>query len=294
MELLKALFENAELPTDFKEKTTTLFEAAVDERVKAELVKVQEAFDAKVDTAKTDFVTEATATIDAVVEETVLEWAKENAVALDSQIKGQIAESFLTDLKSVFEKADIELSGDTAGAKIAELTEAAAAAEAKTVAAQAALVEAEQKLTKHAIKEILEAKTVGLADTVAHRVTKLCEAFDFKSAEDFASKVDMVMEAVGGIKAVTDDGSGSPIAVPAGGAKVSDKVSTEAGAHAPEDGELVVKPAGTSNTSAEGSKGESKTVAINPLKEAYDMQRDLYAPHLEADMVAETMKLFRK
>jgi hypothetical protein len=293
MELLKSLFENAELPSDFKEKTATIFEAAVDERVKAELVKLQEAADAQATAAKEAYVAEATATIDAVVEETVLEWAKENAVALDSQVKGQLAESFLKGLKGIFEQADIELNSDTASARIAELTEATKEAEAKAEAAKTALVEAEQKLVQHQIKEILESKTAGLADTVAHRVTKLCEAFDFKSAEDYAAKVDMVMEAVAGIKG-TIDGDGVQIPVTSTTSMVKDKVSTEAGTHGPEDGELLTKPAGSKVKSAEGDKGVGTKVSMDPLKEAYDAQRDQYAPHLESDLVAETLKLFSK
>lgn len=292
MELLKSLFENAELPSDFKEKTATIFEAAVDERVKADLVKIQESYDAKVNEAKEAYVAEATATIDAVVEETVLEWAKENAVALDSQVKGQLAESFLKGLKGIFEQADIELNSEASSTRIAELTEAAAAAEAKAEAAKVALVEAEQKLVQHQIKEILEAKTAGLADTVAHRVAKLCEAFDFKSAEDFAAKVEMVKEAVG-IKA-TVDADGTHIPVTSDKSMVKDKVNTDAGTHAPEDGELVVKPGSPSNKSAEGDKGQGTVTPMDPLKETYDRQRDQYAPHLESDLVSETLKLFKK
>jgi hypothetical protein len=292
MELLKHLFENADLPSDFKEKTTTLFEAAVDEKVKAQIVSIQESYDAKVDEAKAAYIAEATATIDAVVEETVLEWAKENAVALDSQVKGQLAASFLTGLRGIFEQADIELNSDTAGTKIAELTEATAAAEARAAAAQTALVEAEQKLVQHQIKEIIESKTAGLADTVAHRVAKLCEAFEFKTAEDFKVKVDMVMEAVAGIKGTVDT-DGTIVPVTSTTKATSNNVSTEAGTHAPEDGELVVKPGANSVKSAEGDKGIGTKVAMDPLKEAYDAQRDQYAPHLGADMVAETLKLFR-
>lgn len=292
MELLKSLFENAELPSDFKEKTATIFEAAVDERVKAELVKIQEAAEAKATEAKDAYIAEATATIDAVVEETVLEWAKENAVALDSEAKGQLAESFMKGLKGIFEQADIELSGDVASTRIAELTEAADKAKAEAEATKAALVEAEQKLVQHQIKEILEAKTAGLAETVAHRVAKLCEAFEFKSAEDFSTKVDMVMEAVGGIKG-TMNADGTNVAVTDTKSRVSNTVDTAAGTHAPEDGELVTKPAGTKNVSAEGAKAIPE-VKGDPLKETYEHQRDLYAPHLESDLVAETMKLFKR
>lgn len=292
MELLKTLFENAELPADFKEKTSTLFEAAVDEKVKAELATLTEAYEAKLAEAQEKFVAEATASVDAVIEETVLEWAKENAVAIDSEVKGQIAESFLSGLKGLFEKADIELTGDTAGKELIKLQEQATAAEKAAAEAKAALVEAQAQLTQIKVKEIIESATEGLAETQIHRVQKLCEAFEFKSAEDFQSKVALVVEAVGGkIVAVNDNGS-SPQAVPAGGSQVSNKV--DAAGVENEDGELVKKPAGAANTSAEGDKGTpEKTVPNDPLKESVDNLKAQYAPHIDSDMVAETLKLFK-
>lgn len=294
MELLKALFESAELPTDFKEKTTTLFEAAVSEKVKAELVQLHEGYATKLEEAKAAFIAEAVASVDSVVEETVLEWAKENAVALDSEIKGQIAESFLQGLKGVFEKADIELTGDTAGKELVKLQEQNAELAKQAEVAKTALVEAQSKLTQIKIKEIIAEVTEGLADTQVHRVTKLVEAFDFKSEEDFRAKAALVVEAVGGkIVANNDNGSGVMIPVPAGGANVSNKVDTESGAAGAEDGELVKKPAGTKNQSAEGDKAIPETVAINPLNEEVAKLHLEAAPHLHSDMVAETLKLFR-
>lgn len=290
MELLKALFENAELPTDFAEKTTTLFEAAVDERVKSELATLQESFDVKLTEAKEAFAAEAVATVDAIVEATVLEWAKENAVALDSEIKGQIAESFLQGLKGVFEKADIELSGDTAGKELVKLQEQNAELAKQAAADKAALVEAQEQLVQIKIKEIIEQVTEGLADTQAHRVAKLCEAFGFKTEEDFRAKAAMVVEAVGGIKG-TQNADGTTIAVTSSTGVVSDKVTPTGTEN--EDGELVTKPAGASVPSAEGDTGTPKESKGDPIKEAYEHARDNFAPHFEADMVAETLKLFK-
>jgi hypothetical protein len=300
MQLLKALFENAELPADFKEKTTTLFEAAVDESVKAELVKIQESYDAKLVEAKAAFAADAVKTVDALVEETVLEWAKENAVALDSEIKGQIAESFLQGLKGVFEKADIELSGDTAGKELVKLQEANAALSAEAAATKQALVEAQGALSQIKRKEVIAQVTEGLADTQIHRVTKLLEAFDFKTEDDFRNKAALVVEAVGG-KAIkgTHDADGVIVAVtgdttPVATSKI-DSAST--GVENPE-GVLVTKPAGAesgangANASAEGADGKGAVVK-DPVTEAYNHARDTYAPHFEADMVAETLKLFK-
>lgn len=324
MELLKALFESAELPAEFKEKTTTLFEAAVNERLAAEIVTIQEASDKKLEESKAAFIAEATATIDAVVEETVLEWAKENAVALDSEIKGQIAESFLQGLKGIFEKADIELSGDTAGQEMVKLQEQNAELAKQAEAAQTALAEAQDKLVQIQVKDILAEVTAGLADTQVHRVSKLVEAFEFKSAEDFRAKASLVVEAVTGAplkqeakgstqpgKEFNGEGQGNGgdvatgytakgsagsvkgtvdadgVQIPVDGkGHVSNTVDTAAGTHAAEDGELVKKPAGNSVTSAEGAKGTPVQKESTDLIEAA-------APHLHADLIAETLKLFK-
>lgn len=322
MELLKALFENADLPAEFKTKTATLFEAAVDERVKAEVASLVESFDAKLAAATTAFITEATKTVDSVVEETVLEWAKENAVALDSQVKGQIAESFLTSLKGVFEKADIEINGGTAGVELTKLQEANAVLVKAAEASKVALVEAEGKLVSIKRAEILKQVTEGLADTQAHRVAKLVEAFDFKSEADFRSKAAMVVEAVSGKPApvaVNHDGDGTPIAVPAGG-KNTPQIDIPAGSTGNEDGELVVKPTGTAVISAQGADGKpvATKVITQPgldgnttphmirdpqgkpgngmpgnLKEQVELLHGNAAPHLHSDLIAETLKLFK-
>lgn len=294
MELLQALFEKAELPADFKEKTTTLFEAAVDERVKSQLAQIQESYDAKLAEAKEALIAEQTASIDKIIEETVLEWAKENAVALDSQLKGQIAESFLQGLKGVFEKADIELNGDTAGKELVKLQESNAALVAEAAATKAQLVEAQAALTTIKRKEVIAQVTEGLADTQVHRVTKLLEAFDFKTEEDFRSKAALVVEAVGGKIKGTYNTDGTVIAVTDNKAPVATSTIDSATQGVDNvEGELVNKPVGAANTSAAGANGNPEANLGDPIKEAYEHARDTAAPHFEADLVAETMKLFR-
>ena len=295
MELLQALFEKAELPADFKEKTTTLFEAAVDERVKTQLAQIQESYDAKLAEAKAALVAESAAKIDQIVEATVLEWAKENAVALDGQIKGQIAESFLQGLKGVFEKADIELNGDTAGKELVKLQESNAALLAEAAAAKAQLVEAQTALTSIKRKEVIAQVTEGLADTQVHRVTKLLEAFDFKTEEDFRGKAALVVEAVGG-KAIkgTENIDGTIVAVTGDTTPVAtNKIDSASTGVDNTEGVLVTKPAGEANKSAAGADGKPESNLGDPIKEAYEHARDTAAPHFEADLVAETMKLFR-
>lgn len=283
--LLKELLESAQLPAEFSTKAETIFEAAVNEQVAAQLVSIQESFDKKLAEEKTAYITEAVATLDAVIEETVLEWAKENAVALDNEIRSQLAESFLSGLKGLFEKADIELNSDTASTQIAALTEAKQVADKAAEDAKAALVEAEQKLVAIKVKEIIAEATAGLADTVAARAAKLCEAFDFKSEDDFRAKAAMIVEAVGGKKVDekkiegTIDADGVQIPVTTS-TNVQPQADTSSGA-APSE-ELVAKPAIRPEVhNADG------------LKEQVQALKEEHAPHYGEDLVAATMALLK-
>lgn len=290
MQLLQALFENADLPTDFKEKTTVVFEAAVNEAVAAQLVTIQESFDAKVDTAKEKYVTEAAEAVNAIVESTVLEWAKENAVALDSAAKATLAESFLTDLRGMFEKADIEMSGDAAGQEITKLTESNAKLVTESQELKIQVTEAQAKLTQMNVKTIIDEMTADLPETTAGRARKLCEAFEFKTEADFREKVGMVIEAVAGIKGTFNaDGTIVPVI---GTSTEQAQANTAAGVHAPEDGELVNKPARAKVKSAEGAKGtpESSQAA---LRESLQNKIDLVAPLHGKNLIEEAMKLYK-
>jgi len=293
--LLTNLFGSTELPEDFAAKVETIFEATVVEKVDTEVAakveKLQESYDAKLAAEKEAFITEALATIDAVTEEAVLEWAKENAVGLDTEVKGQLAESFLVGLKGLFVKADIELTNEGAAAKqIAELNESLEAAKKEAADAKAALTESTDKLTAIKRAEIIAEATKELPDTVAHRAKRLCEAFEFKSAEDFSAKVGMIVEAVTVTKVEegkkiegTMNADGTVIAVDTADGTKQVQADTASGASpAPEVVTTVhTKPEIDKKKGAEG------------LKEAFDAAKQSAAPHFGEDLVALTLKLMK-
>lgn len=316
MTLLKSLFENAGLPTDFEEKASTLFEAAVEEKVKEQLSTLQESFDAKVAASKEEFVAEAVELLDKTIQEAIVEWSQENADSLDTSIKATIAESFLSGLKGLFEGAEVEIHGDTEG-KIKSLQEQVEALTQTVQETKTALTEAQETILSAKVKAIVESVTVGLSDTEALRVSRLCEAFDFKSEEDFRSKVELVKEAVtGGASSAPhsagDGRPGSALAaephkpeVPAASdgkgdhgdgksalAAKTDKgetgfdVKVEGGIKGTVDADGVIVPVKEEDESATDKEKAS-------LKEQYDQLVNQNAPHLNVDLVAATLALMK-
>lgn len=280
MDLLQTLFESAEIPADFKEKTTALFEAAVQEKMKAQVLELQESYDARLEEAKKTFVTESLAAIDSVYEEAIVEWAKENSVALDASIKVGIAESFLQEFKQVFEKAEVELHGDTEG-KITSLQESVAAAEKAALEAKQELKEAQDKLTTIEKAKVLESVTAGLSVATVERIKMLSEAFDSSDLAEYARKLALVKEAVSGTY------SNDSVTVPVD-STTSNVAQVENGGPG-EDGSIdkTVKVA-VDNT--ENKTGKDTT---DPIKEQFQGTQAISAPHLHSDLIEETLKLFK-
>ena len=283
MDLMTALFESAELPADFKEKTKVLFESAlteaVDAKVKAELVTIQESYDTKLAEHKEIFISEAVELIDSFLEESVVEWAKENVVPLDAQIKSQLAENFLTGIRGLLESADIALAETDAGSELHKLNEQVATLTKVVEEKSAALVEAESKIVAAKTKEIVESLTAGLADTVAHRVSKLCEAFEFVSEESFRSKAEMIIEAITGGKKIDIKGTQNAdgTVIPVGEPYPVAKVSLEA----------------TDPTDPATIKINQQDDPNASITEQFEHNKNLYAPDFGTDLSASTLKLFK-
>lgn len=315
MTLLKSLFENAGLPTDFEEKASTLFEAAVEEKVKEQLNTLQESFDAKLAASKEEFVAEAVELLDKTVQEAIVEWSTENAEAIDTSIKGTIAESFLSGLRGLFEHAEVEIKGDAEG-KIKALQEQVESLTKSVEDTKAALTEAQETIVSAKIKSIVESVTVGLSDTEALRVSRLVEAFDFKSEEDFRAKVELVKEAVtgGASSAPHSAGDGRPGSAVAADPKKNEfnapnsgegsgntnhptetkkqkdgtpasSVKVEAGIKGTVDADGVIIPVKEGETSTDEEKAS--------LKEQYEQIKANNAPHLDADLVAATLAILK-
>ncbi|BAU39988.1 hypothetical protein [Ralstonia phage RSP15] len=202
-ELVKKLFEGVEgLSPEFLERADTLIAVAIaeeaDKRVQSETQTINESFDSKLAQAKEEFVTESVFRIDSFLDKALVEWAKENAVALDAIAKVELAENFLTGFKNLFTEASITIPKGDEKSIVEGL-------QAKLVEAEGKLEEAEGKLAEQAKiaeaqkrADILKELTAGLAETTAERVTQITKDFAMTEEAEFRKKVGYVVEALGG------------------------------------------------------------------------------------------------
>jgi len=191
---LNALVESeATLSDEFKQKAETIFEAAIKSKLMEEVdrleAKYEEELAEEISSTKEDLVEKVDNYLNYVVEQ----WMEDNALAIQSGLRTEIAEKFMDKLKDLFTESYIEVPEakvdlvDELAAEVEELEEAHNQAIAKTLQMQEEL----ETLKRDAI--IAEAAD-GLAATQVEKLKKLAEDVDFESEETFAEKVATIKE----------------------------------------------------------------------------------------------------
>ena len=188
-----ALVEGEDLSEDFKEKAAAIFEAAVKSKTREEIARLYQAtvdeFDAKLEEEKD----EMTDKVDTYLNYVVEEWTKENELAIERGLKGEIAEDFISGLKQLFEDHYIDIPDekyDVLGAqsdKIAELEEKVN----EVLEQNIALKDKNGELVReHVVAEVSE----DLTDTEVEKFQALVQDVDFSDEESFRAKLDTIKE----------------------------------------------------------------------------------------------------
>ena len=111
-EHLETLFTGEELSEDFKTKAETLFESAISLQVEQITSDLEEQANAQVEEICEAYRNDLSEKMDDYLSYVVDEWMKDNELAVERGIKGDIAESFITGLKGLFEDHYIDVPAE--------------------------------------------------------------------------------------------------------------------------------------------------------------------------------------
>lgn len=206
-----ALVEGEELSEEFKTKAATIFEAAVVTRVKAELSKIQEEYDAKLVEEFAELKEELVEKVDGYLGYIVEQWMKQNELALESGIKSELAESFIDGIKRVFEEHYVDVPAEKYDV-LGSLEEEVGELEAKLNEAVSANIEMSKQLAEMKREDIVSGLCEGLTDTETEKFKALAAEIVCEDAEVFTSKLQTIREsyfkqAAPVVKDVADEGS---------------------------------------------------------------------------------------
>jgi hypothetical protein len=182
-----------DLSDEFKKKAATVFESAVKSKVRDEVTRLQENYDNEIEEGIKSNKSELTEKVDTYMNYVVEEWMKENELAVERGLKGEIAEDFIAGLKQLFEDHYVDIPDDkydvlqAQSDKIAELEEKVN----KTLDESMNLKKGNDSLTRN---KVISEMSSDLADTEIEKFKGLTEDVDFGSEEDFRGKLDTLKE----------------------------------------------------------------------------------------------------
>ena len=193
-EELEALVESeATLSDEFKAKTAVIFEAALKSKLSEEVERIEASYEEQLAEETAVQKSELVEKVDSYLNYVVEQWMEDNKVAIQTGLRAEIAENFMSGLKNLFVESYIDVPEskvdlvDDLADQVEELEEALN----KTTADAISLSEEVESLKRAAI--VAEAAS-ELADTQKEKFYSLVEGVDFDDAEQFASKVATIKE----------------------------------------------------------------------------------------------------
>ena len=184
-----ALLEGEDFSDEFKTKAETIFEAAVSSRISEVKETLEEEKTQAIEEAKEDMIDK----IDSYLTYVTEEWKKENQLAIERGLKGEIAEDFITGLKSLFEDHYIDVPNekyDILEAQTKEIEE---------LKAKVNDLMEQDKSAKNRVGELVRESLISevskdLAETEKEKFHSLTADVEFSGEESFKEKLSTLKE----------------------------------------------------------------------------------------------------
>ena len=191
---LKALVnEEATLSDEFKQKAETIFEAAINAKVNAEIDRLEEKYNEElseeIESTKKDLVEKVDSYLNYVVEG----WMEDNKLAIQNGLRTEIAEDFMNKLKDLFTESHIQVPEDKVD-MVDELADNVEELEAKLNESTERSIKMAEELELYKRESIIREATKDLAETQVEKLKGLAENVDFEDEETFAQKVAQLKE----------------------------------------------------------------------------------------------------
>ena len=181
------------LSEEFKAKAATIFEAAIKSKVVAEIDRLEEEYAQNLEEAKETAKSELTEKVDSYLNYVVEEWMKENELAIEKGVKGEIAEDFITGLKQLFEDHYIDIPDEKYNVLEAQATEIDEL-KGKLNEATSKIVELNKEVGEQTKASIFESVSDSLADSEKEKFKGLVESIDYEDADSYKEKLETIKE----------------------------------------------------------------------------------------------------
>jgi len=204
---INALVADEDLSEDFKSKAKTIFESAVQAKVKEQMTEVEAKLEEETTQKIEEIKDDLTEKVDSYLNYVSESWVTENELAIERGLKSELTEDFINGLKKLFEEHYVEVPEDKFDV-VEELANRLDDMEDKLNEEVASNIGAQQVIEELQREKIISEASKDLADTQVEKLKALTEDVDFDGTEAFVEKVSTLKESYFGVKtleAVSDE-----------------------------------------------------------------------------------------
>ena len=190
---INALIEGEELSESFREKAATIFEAAINSKVKGIKEELTASYEEKLVEEVASIKEELKDRVDSYLEYVADEWIAENQLAVESGLKEEMTESFITGMKSLFEEHYVtipEEKYDVIESMVDKLDEM----EGKLNEQIDKNVALNKRLAESVSDVVFAEVTEGLAQTQKDKLAGLVDNVEFESETAYREKLETLKE----------------------------------------------------------------------------------------------------
>lgn len=185
---LRSLVGDVQLSEEFFVQVKTLFEAAVDQKLKAVAEEIaptlQEEFESKLG----EVTMTLTEKIDDYLDYVVEEWMQDNKLAVETGIKSTLAENFIMGLKKLFEMHYIDVPAEKYNV-LDGLYEQAGLLQNDLNSVLRENIDLKKQLLITECAGIFVSETKDLADTQVEKLASLIENIEFSTVNEYKTKL---------------------------------------------------------------------------------------------------------
>jgi hypothetical protein len=194
---VQALVEGEDLSEEFKDKAKIIFEAALRSKVN-EIRDVldeqyQQAYEQRLYEEVSSMRDELQERVDSYLEYVSDEWMQENTLAIEYGIKEQLSESFLSNLKNLFEEHYVQLPEEKYDV-LENMVEKLDEMETKLNEQIERNIQLNRRLSESVADRIFDVVSDGLAITQKEKLASLAESVEFESEQEYREKLETLRE----------------------------------------------------------------------------------------------------
>ena len=188
---VSALVDGEELSEEFKPKAATIFEAAVKSKIAGIRKQIREESKKENDERIESMQTEMTENVDNYLNYTVKEWMTENKLAVETGVRNEVTESFISGLKKLFEEHYIDVPDEKEDV-FENLVVEVAELEEKLDEQTEKHMETVKELNKYKADHIFKTISEGMVDTDVEKLAELTEDVEYDTDEQYKEKLNII------------------------------------------------------------------------------------------------------